>query len=61
MAVTTGSMGIRSQVYPLAMRDPDLHLDAHLACIEERKGSPPIKAFFEVVDAMHAAGDGPAA
>ncbi|MDE0457059.1 MAG: hypothetical protein OXI15_07205 [Chromatiales bacterium] len=43
------------------MRDSDLHLDAHLACIEERKGSPPIKALFEVVDAMHAAGGAPVA
>ena len=61
IAVTTGSMGIRSRAHPVATRDADLHLEAHPACIGERKGSPLTRAFFQVVDAMHAARGDPVA
>ena len=45
------------RVHPLGVSDVDLSLKLHLACLEERKSSPLIKAFFEVVAAMHTAND----
>ena len=45
------------RVHPLRVCDAELYLELHLACLEERKGSPLIKAFFDVVAAMHATTD----
>ena len=41
------------RIHPLRVNDAELFLKLHLTCLEERKGSPLIKAFFGIVTAMH--------
>ena len=40
------------RVHPLGVSDVELSLELHLACLEERRYSPLIKAIFDVVAAM---------
>ena len=42
------------RVHPLRVCGAELYLELHLTCLEERKGSPLIKAFFDVVAAIPA-------
>ena len=42
------------RVRPLGVNDAELYLKLHLTCLDERKSSPLIKAFFDVVAAIHA-------
>ena len=41
------------RVHPIRVRDAELYLELHLTCLEERKDSPLIKAFFDVVTSIH--------
>ena len=38
-----------NRVRPIRVRDAELYLELHLACLEERRDSPLIKAFLDVV------------
>jgi len=38
-----------SRLKPLHISNADIHLQPHVVCLEERKASPLIKAFFDVV------------
>ena len=45
------------RVHPIRVRDAELYLKLHLTCLEERKDSPLIKAFFDVVTSIQATTD----
>ena len=45
------------RVHPIRVRDAELYLELHLTCLEERKDSPLIKAFFDVVTSIQTTTD----
>ena len=45
------------RVHPIRVSDAEMYLRLHLTCLDERKYSPLIKAFFDVVSSMQATAD----